>query len=322
MAAKLTQQEYIEQATKVHNGKYTYERMNYISGKHKIEITCPIHGSFWQLAESHKNDKRGCNACGRVNTEKARKLDTQIFIERAIAIHGDLYDYSLVEYVLSKSPIDIICRKHGKFTCIPNTHLMGHGCPKCAQEATGARLKSNTEDFIRKARLTHGDKYTYNFVEYVDSKTKVIITCPIHENFKQPPDNHIAGAGCPHCGKSGYNRLKPGTLYVLNHGNVTKVGITNRTAAKRAKEVKNTGAPDFNVHSSFYFEDGEKALNLETAIHRHLEKQYSRVDEVYQGSTECFYDVDLEALTSFIIPLASANNLAANVETNNCPHNI
>jgi len=53
--------------------------------------------------------------------------------------------------------------------------------------------------FIEKAKKTHGDKYDYSKVEYVDSRTKVCIICPEHGEFWQTPSQHVRGNGCPLC---------------------------------------------------------------------------------------------------------------------------
>ncbi len=60
--------------------------------------------------------------------------------------------------------------------------------------------KLTTEEFIKKAREVHGDKYDYSKVEYVKSKTKVTIICPKHGEFLQTPQKHLSGQGCPNCG--------------------------------------------------------------------------------------------------------------------------
>lgn len=57
-----------------------------------------------------------------------------------------------------------------------------------------------TEDFIKKAREIHGDKYDYSKVEYIDTKTKVCIVCPEHGEFWITPHNHIQKRGCKSCG--------------------------------------------------------------------------------------------------------------------------
>lgn len=56
---------------------------------------------------------------------------TEIFISKAINKHGTKYDYSLVDYIHSKSKVKIICKKHGVFEQRPNDHLNGSGCSFC-----------------------------------------------------------------------------------------------------------------------------------------------------------------------------------------------
>jgi hypothetical protein len=59
--------------------------------------------------------------------------------------------------------------------------------------------KLTTEEFIKKAREVHGDKYDYSKVEYVGSESKVCIVCPEHGEFWQAPHTHLRGGGCPIC---------------------------------------------------------------------------------------------------------------------------
>lgn len=56
---------------------------------------------------------------------------TENFIEKAKQIHGNKYDYSLVEYKNNKTKVKIICPIHGVFEQTPNCHLSLQGCPKC-----------------------------------------------------------------------------------------------------------------------------------------------------------------------------------------------
>lgn len=59
--------------------------------------------------------------------------------------------------------------------------------------------KLSTKDFIEKAKNIHGGKYNYDKVKYILSNKKVIITCPIHGDFKQKPNGHLDGKGCINC---------------------------------------------------------------------------------------------------------------------------
>ena len=133
----------------------------------------------------------------------AKKSNTEQFIKKAREIHGDKYDYSKVIYVNNRTKICIICPIHGEFYTTPNAHLGNkRGCRFCGYEKLKVIKKSNTEEFIKKAREIHGDKYDYSKVIYIDNITKVCIICPIHGEFWQQPNNHLTGyEGCKYCAK-------------------------------------------------------------------------------------------------------------------------
>lgn len=59
--------------------------------------------------------------------------------------------------------------------------------------------RKTLEQFITESYNIHGEKYSYSKSLYVNSKTKVIITCPIHGDFNQTPMTHIKGTGCSKC---------------------------------------------------------------------------------------------------------------------------
>ena len=59
--------------------------------------------------------------------------------------------------------------------------------------------KLNTQQFIQKAIQTHGQRYSYEKAEYVNSQEKVFIICHNHGEFVQTPNNHLRGQGCPVC---------------------------------------------------------------------------------------------------------------------------
>ena len=59
--------------------------------------------------------------------------------------------------------------------------------------------KLTLEDFVKKAKEIHNDKYRYDLVDYIGSKIKVKIICPIHGVFEQEPRLHLSGNGCKMC---------------------------------------------------------------------------------------------------------------------------
>lgn len=56
-----------------------------------------------------------------------------------------------------------------------------------------------TEEFIRRAREVHGDKYDYSKTEYNGKEEKVCIICPVHGEFWQRASSHMRGVGCSRC---------------------------------------------------------------------------------------------------------------------------
>lgn len=127
-------------------------------------------------------------------------MDTTEFIEKARKVHSDKYDYSNSEYIGTHSKVEIICPEHGSFFQTATNHLSGKGCKQCGRDKTAKQQRSNTTDFIEKAKSVHGDQYDYSKVEYVKNDLKVIIGCPVHGEFEQTPSGHLSGQGCKYCG--------------------------------------------------------------------------------------------------------------------------
>lgn len=126
------------------------------------------------------------------------KPKTIDFINKCVQKKGNIYDYSLVEYLGSKTKVKIICKEHGIFEQSPNSHLSkNYGCPKCSKFYFE---RKSTDDFIKESNKKHNFKYDYSLSEYVSNKTKVKIICKDHGMFEQVPNNHVSkGHGCPKC---------------------------------------------------------------------------------------------------------------------------
>ena len=113
----------------IHSDKYIYDNINYISLKKKINITCKKHGNFNQMAFKHLKGQ-GCPLCANEN----HRITKSEFINRSINSHGDLYDYSGVDYINHSTKVVIKCKKHGDFKQTPNNHLIHKkGCPNCSK---------------------------------------------------------------------------------------------------------------------------------------------------------------------------------------------
>lgn len=129
-----------------------------------------------------------------------RKLSKEEFIKRAKEIHGNKFDYSLVNYINNRTKVKIICSVHGIFEQTPAHHICHkNGCPKCRYINNSKTLRKTTQSFIEKAKKIHPE-YDYSKVEYVTARTKVKIICPKHGTFLMRPNNLLGGQGCPRCG--------------------------------------------------------------------------------------------------------------------------
>lgn len=208
----LKRQELIEAANKVHKSKYDYSHTTFNSIRDKVEIVCPRHGSFSQSFSSHLKG-HGCSKCGFEDRTRSYencgrdKCLQDDFIKKCKLVHGDKYDYSLVEYVKSNQNVKIICREHGVFEQISANHLQGGDCPKCAiLRRSRERVEKSASVFIQKAKEKHGDIYDYSKVVYRHARQPVTIICRKHGEFLQTPNKHLIGQGCQHCKESNGER--------------------------------------------------------------------------------------------------------------------
>jgi hypothetical protein len=193
----LTNEDIIKKSKEIHGDKYDYSLVNYKTFHKNIKIICPIHGYFFQTPHNHIYYKNGCPKCS-----STYRKTTENFIKESKKMHGNKYDYSLVNYINNETKVKIICPKHGVFQQKPNSHLRGSICKKCSNEIISESKRKSTEQFIKESKEIHGDKYDYSLVNYINSNIKVKIICPIHGLFEQNPNSHLSNHGCPICKES------------------------------------------------------------------------------------------------------------------------
>ena len=217
---RLTTEEFIRRAKEVHGNRYDYSKVKYVNTRRKVCIICPKHGEFWQIPLHHLKGSGCPNCAGKI------RLTTEEFIRKAKEVHGDRYDYSKVEYINALKKVCIICPKHGEFWQTASEHLRGQGCPKCAHEKQISSSTITTEEFIRKAKEVHGDRYDYSKVEYINALKKVCIICPKHGEFWQIPASHLSGKGCPNCNES---QMEKNTANFLEENNIEYIRQARKT---------------------------------------------------------------------------------------------
>lgn len=124
-----------------------------------------------------------------------KKMTEIEFIDKSIKKHKGSIDYTNMKFVDARTPVILICTVHNEqFTVEPRTHLRGTSCKLCNPRYL------DTDVFVARSVEVHGDLYDYSKTIYLNNKTKVTITCPIHGDFEQQTNEHLNGGGCPKCG--------------------------------------------------------------------------------------------------------------------------
>lgn len=135
----------------------------------------------------------------------ANKLTKIKFICNALEVHGDQkYDYTNTFVTGRKSKVEIFCISCNEyFTQSADNHLCGSGCPKCAIKRRVSSRRDSKDEFIEKAIKKHGQyKYDYSDSNFINSRKPILIKCLKHGTyFKQKPNSHLNGHGCPTCGR-------------------------------------------------------------------------------------------------------------------------
>lgn len=135
-----------------------------------------------------------------------------------------------------------------------------------------------TLDFIKMAKNIHGKLYEYLLVNYISTRETVKIICKKHGMFKQTPNAHLRGNGCPKCGIDAIAKSR------LSN---TKVFIE-----KAKKQHRNK----YDYSKAIYFHSGKK---LKIICHKHGPFQQAPSNHLYgQGCPKCSHENQLKLITS------------------------
>lgn len=133
MARRKTLKEILAEFRIKHGDRYDYSLVEYVNQKRKIKILCRKCNRLFEQSAGNHLSGHGCPHCKKEYLRTLYQNNTQDFIDKAVAVHGDRYDYSLVDYKGAHKKVEIICRKCGKsFKQKPCNHTnAGAGCPHC-----------------------------------------------------------------------------------------------------------------------------------------------------------------------------------------------
>jgi len=213
----LTQEEIVIRFKEIWGEHFDYSKFIYSGIFNKSVITCKIHGDIVKSASNHLQGS-GCWECTKINTRFGSKvgdiqyITKEVFLNKAKEKHGNKFSYPELNFKDQYTEIDIKCNVHDCiYKQVPRNHIINQGgCPKCKAEAISKRFMKSQDTFVQECKEIHGSYYGYENTVYKNSKIKVIITCPIHGDFEQTPNDHLNGHGCAKCGQKGstYNITK------------------------------------------------------------------------------------------------------------------
>lgn len=223
------------------------------------------------------------------------------FIEQARKIHLNKYQYGKSLYKNSTTKIVVGCEIHGEFLITPHNHLKGVGCADCGKLISSKTRLSNLDESIQICSKIYNNKYSYELIsDYKKGSEKVPVICPLHGVFKVTFQSHKAGRSCSRCAKHGFNRDKLGSFYVLKSGGLIKVGITNRPIKTRLAAINKSSKENFKIIYVVENQSGEIVQGMERSSLSWLREKYKNPERVFDGYTECFLNVNVDELISFI----------------------
>lgn len=177
---KIESNSLIKKLKEIHNNKFSYiidSETIYATSKIKI-INNDTQDEFLYRVDRH------------LQGMSPNKVTLNLFLFKCSKLHGDKYDYSLINYIKNNNDkVNIICKEHGIFSQRVSNHMnLGDGCPKCAGVG-----KWNTELLIKEFKKVHLDVFDYSKVLFENVSKKVIIVCKEHGEFKQNIHKHLSG---------------------------------------------------------------------------------------------------------------------------------
>jgi hypothetical protein len=123
---------FLERSNAIHKNKYIYFNDNYKNLSSEIDIFCPIHKNFKQIARYHVEGSE-CQECAKITRNSKTKLTFDELVERANKKFKGFYEYKYQDFDNIYSEINVLCHFHGYFKIIITNHIhSGIGCNKCS----------------------------------------------------------------------------------------------------------------------------------------------------------------------------------------------
>lgn len=176
---------FIEKAKEMFGEKYDYSKVQCFNATDKVEIICPHHGKFKQIANQHLQG-HSCPKCNFDQMAKDRALGKELFINKSKLLFGEKYNYSKVEYINGQKKVCLVCPIHGEFKVTPNNHLSKKsGCPICNE----SKLESELASILDKQNIKFDRQKRFNWlakqsIDFYLSEHNIAIECQGIQHFK------------------------------------------------------------------------------------------------------------------------------------------
>lgn len=228
-----------------------------------------------------------------------RRKDTKTqdkFIEDALRVHGDKYNYSKTKYITARKKIIITCPIHGDFEQNPNKHLLGSGCNACGIERQRKKVMLTEKEFKDKIFQKYGNYYTFG--KYTGHNQLIDISCPKHGDISKNAGYFLRG-GCILCARESLYGLSKEAfikmckkddayLYIIamknSYEQFIKLGISKNGVRKR-----NPSNGKYKWYKFMELQNSpDKIWDLEDYLHKELNDFKYKPKIRFGGHTECF----------------------------------
>jgi hypothetical protein len=273
-----TNEQFINTLREIHGDRFGYEKTKYIKAILPVTLTCLKHNMDFivNARTAQKKDLCGCDSC-REESAKNRRYSNEKYLQKLMQKRPGIeeyYDLSFIDYKKSDRKIDVYCRKH-QFMFHPYAGdflTKKAGCPKCG---SGAYTEA---EYIEKAILKHNGFYLYMDIKYIDTRSNIEVTCPVHGKFKINAGFHLSGGGCSDCAK-------------------IKIGIANGDSKKDwlyklTKKRKDKGL--FYDYTKVVYMGSNVSVEIFCPIHKKYFPQTPAKHLSGQGCPDCSGNVPIE----------------------------
>lgn len=267
----------IKQINEINDIEFLSWTESYINSKSRVRLRCLRDGFEWETNVNNiLNRGTGCPQCSG-----KRRWTAEERIEQINNIENIEFVSWLDGYVGSTSKVKVRCSLDGfEWDCIlGNIVYGGTGCPQCSGKRTW-----NADERIEQINSIDGIKFnSWYRGEYKNKNSKAFVFCEYGHSWSASVSNLLAGTGCPHCAKYGFQLDKKGYLYALRSecGQYVKVGISNKPK-RRHKDLERETPFKFNIIEQISGDGG-----IIAGMEKHFHSKYeSACFSGFDGATE------------------------------------